>query len=179
MRYDPVQLKAVTLAKRILQFLGLLAASWCLMTFTHEFGHILGGWFSGATLTSADLLPWHLPYSFFDPDPHPLVTLWCGPIFGVAVPVTIALAVRRDWMWLMAYFCVLANGLYLAVAWYAGDDQLDTPKLLENGAHPVSIAFYCLLTISVGYWGFRRSCLRFFSNDPPDPSGHSDAVSRE
>lgn len=130
------------------------------MTLTHEMGHIVGGWCSGGTLKTADLLPWHLPYSIFDPDPKPLVTLWCGPILGVVVPLGLALAIRREWIWFVANFCVLANGAYLAMAWISGDRFLDTPKLLEHGAHPVSIGLYCALTIGFGYVGFRRSCRR-------------------
>ena len=130
------------------------------MTFTHELGHIVGGWFCGGTLINADLLPWHLPYSIFDPDPKPLVTLWSGPILGVLIPLAIAFVVRRNWMWFIAYFCILANGAYLATAWISGDRFLDTPKLLEHGANPATIVLYCILTIGIGYVGFRNECIR-------------------
>lgn len=156
------------LAKRRLYFLALLITSWCVMTFTHEMGHIVGGWCCGATLTNADLLPWHLPYSIFSPDPRPLVTLWCGPILGVLVPLLIALVVRRDWMWFVANFCIIANGAYIATAWLAGDRYLDTPKLLDHGAYPATIAIYCLLTIGFGYVGFRRSCVRILAHPKSD-----------
>jgi hypothetical protein len=129
------------------------------MTFTHEMGHILGGSCCGGTLKSADLLPWHLPYSIFEPDPFPLVTLWAGLMIGVLIPVAIAIAVNRDWMWFIAHFCVLSNGVYVATAWVSGERYLDTPKLLEHGANPITIAVYCLLTIGFGYVGFRQSCI--------------------
>ena len=129
------------------------------MTFTHELGHIVGGVCCGGKLTDADLLPWHLPYSFFNPDPYPLVTLWCGPLLGVLVPVLIAWMIRHPWAWFVAYFCVLANGTYLSVAWYTGEGQLDAAKLIRHGAHPITIAIYCLVTISVGYRGFRHCCV--------------------
>jgi hypothetical protein len=129
------------------------------MTFTHEMGHIIGGTCCGGSLKSADLLPWHLPYSVFDPDPFPLVTLWAGLITGVLAPVGAALIIRRDWMWFIANFCVLANGAYIATAWFSGDRYLDTPKLLEHGASPIAIAVYCLTTIGFGYVGFRLSCV--------------------
>ncbi len=150
--------------RRILWFIVLLIASWCVMTFTHETGHIVGGWCCGATLIDAELVPWRLPFSLFDPDPRPLVTLWSGPILGVLVPLTVALIVRRDWMWFIASFCVLANGAYIATAWLSGDRFLDTQRLLENGAHPVTIALYCTLTTGCGYVGFRRSCIRVFQH---------------
>jgi len=130
------------------------------MTFTHEMGHIVGGWCCGGKLTTADLIPWHLPYSIFDPDPKPLVTRWCGPILGIAVPLGVAFLIKRNWMWFIAYFCVLANGAYIATAWFSADRYLDTPKLLEHGANPITIGIYCFLTIGFGYVGFRRSCIR-------------------
>ena len=136
------------------------------MTFTHEVGHIVGGVCCGGKLENADLLPWHLPYSIFNPNPYPLVTLWCGPVLGVLVPVLIAWLSRSDWLWFIANFCILANGSYLAAAWYVGDAQLDTSKLLQSGAYPISIAIYCLLTISIGYIGFRRSCIRVLKAKP-------------
>ncbi len=133
------------------------------MTFTHEMGHIIGGTCCGGSLKSADLLPWHLPYSIFEPDPFPLVTLWAGLIIGALAPVAAAMIVQREWMWFIANFCVLANGAYTATAWFTGDHYLDTPKLLEHGASPFAIAVYCLITIGYGYVGFRRSCVSALS----------------
>ena len=148
------------LAARILRFLVLLAASWVVMTMTHEMGHVVGGWCSGGQLQTVDLLPWHLPYSLFNPNPKPLVTLWCGPILGVVVPLGLAFVIRRDWSWFVAGFCALANGVYLALAWFSDDRFLDTPQLLEHGANPLWIGLYCLLTIGFGYPAFRRACIR-------------------
>ena len=44
----------------------------------------------------------------------------------------------------IAYFCMLANGAYLATAWIVGDHQLNTARLLENGASPLIIVVYCI-----------------------------------
>ena len=151
---------------RVFRFVLLLAVSWCVMTFTHELGHIVAGWSCGGTLKSADLRPWHLPYSIFDPDPRPLVTLWGGPALGVVLPLGVALLVRRHWIWFITYFCIVANGVYLATAWVSGDRHLDTPQLLERGAHPAIIAIYCLLMTGFGYVGFRRQCVRMLSPTP-------------
>ena len=129
------------------------------MTTTHECGHIIGGLLGGATLVEADLLPWHLPHSLYQPDPIPLLTLWSGPIVGVIVPIICALLFRRNWIWFVANFCLLANGSYIATAWISGDRFLDTPRLLAAGAWPLSILFYCAVTIGFGYFGFRRNCI--------------------
>ncbi len=91
------------------------------------------------------------------------MTLWAGLIIGVLAPVSIALILQRDWMWFIANFCVLANGAYIATAWFSGDRYLDTPKLLEHDASPIAVAVYCLMTIGFGYVGFRRSCVSVLS----------------
>ena len=70
---------ALPIAKRLLKFVGLLIASSGVMTSFLESGHVICGFACGGTLTSTDLLPWLLPYSFFEPDPHPLVTLLGRP----------------------------------------------------------------------------------------------------
>ena len=149
---------------RWLHLVAFLIAGWCVMTFTHEAGHLVGGWLGGGTLQHAELRPWHLPHSLFEPDPHPLLTLWCGPLLGVIVPVGIAGLIRRRWMWFLADFCLLANGAYLATAWITGDRYLDTPRLLQSGAWPLSVATYCIITISIGYARFRQDCLSILDN---------------
>jgi hypothetical protein len=141
------------------------------MTFTHEVGHILCGWSCGGRLTSWELRPWRFPYSLFEPNPCPLTTLWGGPVLGVLIPFTLALAVRTRWSWFIAHFCLLANGVYLAAAWVSGDRFLDTPQLLQHGAPPAVIAAYCLLAITIGYRGFRRQCLSIVSPGRGHASG--------
>ncbi|PHQ34137.1 hypothetical protein [Rhodopirellula bahusiensis] len=141
------------------------------MTMTHELGHIFGGWSGGATLVDADLRPWHLPYSIHSPDPSPLLTLWSGPIVGVAIPIVAAVIIRWRSAWFVADFCILANGTYLALAWLAGDPHLDTSRLLESGASSISLATYCVLTISLGYVRFRNDCVMLLSEN--QPTNHS------
>ena len=134
---------------RLLTFVLLLGVSWCVMTFTHECGHLFGGWVSGATLVSYDVRPWSLPYSLHSPDPNPLVTLWAGPMLGVLFPIAVAWTAKHPWGWFVADFCMIANGVYLAVAWTSGDRLLDTRRLLDAGAHPATVVLYCGVTITV------------------------------
>ncbi|MEM9701332.1 MAG: hypothetical protein AAF907_02660 [Planctomycetota bacterium] len=151
-------------AVRLLGFVSLLLAGWCVMTFTHELGHLLGGWLGGGELRSAWLGPWPPPSSQFQPDPHPALTLWAGPLFGTAAPAFLATFVPRTWpglrrrAWFLADFCLLANGSYLAVAWTTGDRLLDTPRMFRAGVSPVGIAAFCLLACGVGYVRFRNDC---------------------
>ncbi|TWU51541.1 hypothetical protein [Rubripirellula reticaptiva] len=133
------------------------------MTTTHECGHMIGGMTCGATLTDFDLAPWRMPYSLHSPDPNPLVTLWAGPIFGIAVPTFLAAIIRKRWAWFIADFCLIANGGYLALASLSGDRFLDTPRLLDAGAHPATIVIYCMLTIGIGYIWFRSDCIHYLA----------------
>lgn len=144
---------------RTARLVAILILSWCVMLMTHEVGHILGGWISGATLKDYDLRPWRLPYSIHDPDPRPLVTLWSGPIFGVVAPLAITIFTRRPTVRLVAYFCTIANGTYLAAAWISGDRFLDTTMMLDKGTHPIWIVLYCGATIPLGYLGLRKACI--------------------
>jgi hypothetical protein len=152
------------MTRRIANFVTLLVASWVVMILTHECGHIIGGRIGGATLTDFDLAPWRMPYSLHSPDPHPLVTLWAGPLLGVAIPFILAATVRKHWSWFVADFCLIANGGYLALAWLSGDRFLDTQRLLDAGASPVWIVIYCSLTIGIGYAWFRSDCVRVLAS---------------
>ncbi|MFO0943880.1 MAG: hypothetical protein U0930_24350 [Pirellulales bacterium] len=134
--------------------------AWWAMCWTHELGHVLSGWCFGATLISLDLWPWHLPYSFYDPDPHPLVTTWGGPILGCLIPIVLSLLVRRAEVRYIASFCVLANGLYIASAALTDDRLLDTAKLLEHGANWWQIVLFCAFTVTPGYFWYRRELLQ-------------------
>ena len=128
--------------------------------FNRLLGHLIGGWLGGATLVDFDLAPWRLAYSRHHPDPMPLITLWSGPLLGVGIPYLVAVLVQHRWLWFVADFCLLANGLYLATAWWSGDRYLDTTRLLAEGASRLSIGLYCLATIVAGDWRFRAACGR-------------------
>jgi hypothetical protein len=144
----------------------LLIASWCVMVTAHELGHLVGGWASGGTLLHSDLRPWRLPYSMFEPDPHPLVTLWAGPLLGIMLPGAFAWLIRRPSTFFIASFCLLANGCYLLIAWITGDRWLDTSRLFAAGASSFSVIAYCVLTVIPGYVLFRTACVRLLAPHP-------------
>lgn len=157
--------------QRMIAFTLLLVLSWIVMSFLHELGHLIGGWWGGGTLVACELAPWRLPYSLHSPDPNPRLTLWAGPLVGVILPAAAALIIRRRWATFIADFCLIANGSYLATAWLAGDRLLDTPRMLAAGIHPLAIAIYCAITIGIGYPRFRDDCqdrLAAAPSAPPD-----------
>ncbi len=155
------------MSNRYVWFAIMLIVSWAVMTFTHEMGHIVGGLCCGGSIKSASVVPWRIPYSIFEPDPIPLVTLWSGLLAGVLVPILVAVVINNASAWFVAHFCMLANGIYIAIAWLTGDRYLDTARLLEYGASPVLIVIYCGATIGIGYIGFRNSCSRMLSPNKP------------
>ena len=143
---------------RLARFIGLLLAGWGVMTVTHEAGHVLGGRLGGGRLVDFWPGPWPPPYSRFEPDPRPALTLWAGPVVGCLAPLAAALLIRRRRAWFLADFCLLANGCYLAAAWVTGDRLLDTPRLLAAGARPVWIGLFVVGSCGVGYVRFRADC---------------------
>lgn len=151
-----------------LRIVGLLVLSWCVMTTAHELGHLIGGWFGGGKLQFVELRPWKLPQSHFDPDPHTLLTLWCGPCIGIAAPLGIWLLCRKPMFEFVAAFCMLANGTYLAMGWFFGERYLDTHQLLEKGASPLFVTLFSLVTLSWGYVWFRRLFIEVIA---PAPKG--------
>ncbi len=153
------------LLAKCLLLIVLLLVSWVVMCTTHECGHLLGGWLGGGTLQRAELRPWKLPYSLFNPDPRPLVTLWMGPLFGAVLPVILALILRHRWIWFVAWFCMLANGAYLATAWYSGDALLDTNRMFAAGASRSSVAAFIAISLVAGYPKFRRACQIEWENE--------------
>lgn len=144
----------------------MLVAGWVVMNFAHETGHLIGGWLGGATLRSTELRPWRLAYSLHEPDPHPLLTLWAGPVLGVLMPLVLAVFSRHRFIWFLSNFCMLANGIYIAISWITGDRFLDSPRLIQEGAWSISLVAYCLFTIVPGYFLFRRSCVALFVPSP-------------
>ena len=160
----PAKPTARRITLRTAELAALTVAGWCVMNFTHEVGHLTGGWLGGGTLRDVWLGPWPPPHSRFHPDPRPLLTLWAGPVLGCVVPVLLAACVPRRWArgraraWFLADFCLLANGSSLAVSWVAGDRLLDAPRLLAEGVSPWRLGLFTAAVAGVGYVRFRADC---------------------
>lgn len=149
--------------RRLSTLLLWIAWAWVVMTVTHELGHVIGGLIGGAKLAAIELRPWHLPYSVFAPDPHPLLTLGSGPVLGCAIPIAVAVTCRRPAVWFVAWFCLLANSSYLLLGYLSGDPQLDTARLLKAGTPPAVIFVASGVLLAISYKGFRRSCVDLLS----------------
>ncbi len=98
------------------------AASWYGMMVVHESGHVLGAWASGGRVARVVLHPLAFSRTDLAENPHPLLVVWGGPVWGSVLPLVIWLVLRGIRYRLaflprfFAGFCLVANGVYLASA---------------------------------------------------------------
>jgi len=125
---------------------GLLTAwaGFYLFMASHEAGHVLAALATGGRLSHLDLSPIALSHTHLSHNPHPLIVVWAGPVFGVLD----ALGAWGLLVWMrkrggplpeepafafLAGLCLVANGLYIGLGWIgrvgdAGDMmRLGTP----------------------------------------------------
>ena len=115
----------------------LLPCCWLAMMAVHEGGHVLGAWAGGGVVERVELHPLAISRTVMRENPHALLEIWCGPLFGALLPVLIAAA----WWWgrlpaahlprFFAGFCLVANGTYLIAGAVTGDG--DAGELLGLG----------------------------------------------
>lgn len=153
------------------RWLVLLAADagwlWVLMLLTHEVGHGTAALLTGGQVVSTDLRPGVLGHTLVEPNPHPDWVVWGGFLSGGLLPLG-AWGVARAVMpratadlRLLAGFCLLANGVYLAVG---GSETLtDTGVLLSLGWSWPALIGIGLLLAWPGYWLFRRELATRFA----------------
>jgi hypothetical protein len=116
----------------------VLPLSWLGMMAVHEFGHVLGAWYSGGTVAKVVLHPLTISRTDLAHNPHPLLVAWAGPVLGVIFPLAAfgaAAAVRLPGAYLLRFFagfCLIANGGYIGGGSF---DRLgDARDLLRHGA---------------------------------------------
>lgn len=124
----------------------LLYASWLAMMATHELGHVLHAWVSGATV-SAVRVPWvGFSITEFSTNPHPHFVAWGGAVWGSLLPALAWLLFERmRWrgrgaLQFFAGFCLIANGAYLGAGWLARAG--DAADLLRHGT-PAWVLVVC------------------------------------
>ncbi len=139
------------------------------MQVVHEFGHVLGAWWTGAKITRVVLKPWTFSQTQLDKhvNPSPVLVTWAGPALGAILPLALWLAakvMRLPGSYLLRFFagfCLVANGAYMGGgAFYhngdAGDLQLygfpAWPLFLFGGV--TVAAGLCLWHRQGGHFGF-------------------------
>jgi hypothetical protein len=162
--------------QRILQFVliaSTLWLSWLTMMIVHECGHVLGAACTGGTVRRVVWHPAVISRTDVQPNPHPLVEVWAGPLVGSVAPVIVLLLssllrLRIAYLaWAIAGFCLLANGAYIGIG--AIDPIGDAHELLAYGMPRWPLAVFGMAAVSGGMWIWHRVSPRFGFGLPPLP----------
>ncbi len=133
-----------------------LITAWLWMQAVHELGHVLHAWATGGKVQQVILHPATISYTDVRPNPHPLVVAWGGVIWGSALPVVawlVASVALPKFAWLLKFFagfCLIANGIYLAAAFW--QPVGDAKALLELGAPRWLLVLLGAAATAVGLW---------------------------
>jgi hypothetical protein len=138
---------------QIILIVSFLPLCWLGMMAVHEFGHVLGAWFTGGTVTRVVLHPLTISRTDVSPNPQPLVVVWAGPVFGCLLPLLVfALVALLRWptylVRFFAGFCLIANGAYLGIGSF--DRVGDAGDLLRHGAALWQLSLFGVLTVPAG-----------------------------
>ena len=149
----------------------ILWLSWLGMMLFHECGHVVGAVATGGTVRRVVWHPAVMSRTDVRPNPHPLIEVAAGPLFGSAVPVAIATAaslirVRVAYLlWVVAGFCLIANGAYIGVG--AIRPIGDAAELAAHGMPRWPMAAFGLLGVAAGFSVWHRTSPRLGFGDAP------------
>lgn len=107
--------------RQIVLVASILWIAWLLMMLIHECGHVLGAIATGGVVRQFVWYPSVLSRTDVFPNPHLLIEIWAGPIFGSAAPLILAVIsqafrLRIAYLfWAIAGFCLIANGAYIGI----------------------------------------------------------------
>jgi hypothetical protein len=132
-----------------------LLLSWLLMEAVHEFGHAVGAWITGGRLVRTVLHPLAISRTDIEPNPHPVIVVWAGPLVGTALPALAwglfaAAKLPTSFLRFFAGFCLIANGAYIGV----GSVQRigDCGVMLRHGSPIWALWLFGTVTIPAGLW---------------------------
>jgi hypothetical protein len=145
------------------------------MMLVHECGHVLGALATGGRVRRVVWHPAVISRTDVRPNPHPLIEVWAGPIFGSLAPIAIALVasiprLRVAYLvWVVAGFCLIANGAYIGIG--ALRAVGDAEELVAHGSARWQLATFGLLAVSSGFWIWHRVSPRLgFGGTPAEIS---------
>jgi hypothetical protein len=134
----------------------MLLLSWLLMQAVHELGHAIGAWISGGHVEHVVLHPLTISRTDVQPNPHPLVVVWAGPIFGAFFPLAawavfwVARLQFTKPLRFFAGFCLIANGAYIGFGSFAHIG--DCGEMLRHGSPIWLLWLFGAVTIPLGLW---------------------------
>ncbi len=126
------------------------------MQAVHELGHVLGAVLSGGHIERVVLHPLTISRTDVQPNPHPLIVVWAGPLLGALAPLAIWLAFRTARLpfikplQFLAGFCFIANGAYIGFGSLAHIG--DCGEMLRHGSPILLLWLFGTVTIPLGLW---------------------------
>ena len=142
--------------RQIMLLAGLACLSWLGMMLVHEFGHVVGAWLSGGQVQHVTWHPTVFSSTYVEPNPQPLLVVWCGPLIGVLLPLCIAGLIRglklstSHLFTFFAGFCLIANGTYIALGSFEG--IADAGDMLWLGTPQWVLVVFGVVTVPAGFW---------------------------
>ncbi len=145
---------------QVLLILTFIPMCWLGMMAAHECGHVMAAICSGGTVTKIVLHPFAISRTDIDPNPHPLLVVWGGPLLGVLLPLGIwGLFRLAQWpldflprFW--AGFCLIANGAYIGIGSF--DAIGDAREMLLHKTPLWSMWLFGVLTVPCGFAVWHR-----------------------
>jgi hypothetical protein len=134
--------------------------SWLGMQAVHESGHVLGAYLTGGRISQVVLYPLTISRTDLSYNPCPLVVVWCGPVFGVVLPLALGLvmaALRLRGVFVLRFFagfCLIANGAYIGGGSF--DRIGDCGEMLRHGSALWQLWLFGALTVPAGLWLWHR-----------------------
>ena len=155
----------MTRAGQMVLVVSFVAFSWLAMQVVHECGHVLAAVLTGGEVQKVVLHPLTLSRTEVTPNPHPLLVVWAGPLWGTVLPLGAwALAQWLRWphafLWrFFAGFCLVSNGVYLAGGALAGG--MDPGDLMRLGTPQAALVGVGLVGAGCGLWLWHRQGKHF------------------
>ncbi|QDU12805.1 hypothetical protein CA11_05850 [Gimesia maris] len=72
---------------QLLFCISCLVFCWLAMMGVHELGHVLGGLFTGGSISRVVLHPFSISRTDLSVNPLPALVVWAGPVLGVLLPL--------------------------------------------------------------------------------------------
>ena len=144
--------------QRINQFIligSFIPLCWLVFMLVHELGHVAAALVSGGSVRQVVLYPLTFSRTDVEPNPHPLLVVWAGPIVGTLLPLFVwgvlwKFKVPGDYLArFFAGFCLVANGAYIAAGSF--DNVGDAGDMLKQGSAAWQLWLFGLVTVPLGF----------------------------
>jgi hypothetical protein len=148
------------MTRQISVFILAAVVSWYGMMAVHEAGHCLGAVLSGGRVQRVSFPIRGFSQTHYESNPHPLFTVWTGPIGGIAIPLALlgalpfASQLVRHLILFFTGFCLIANGVYLGYGALLGVG--DCFDLLLLGASRWHLVLFGIAATASGLYTWHR-----------------------